>query len=237
MNDLILFGVVPYVALALAVSAGLYRYLVERYSWSSQSSQFLESRALFWGAVPWHYGIVLILLAHALAFAFPTGWGVLLGRPLRLYLLEVTGLALGIGTLGAVVLLVIRRVVSTRVMAVTSVVDWLVLVALLVQVLTGVYIAMFLRWGSVWSLHTAAPWLWSLVKLDPQIQYLAAMPAVIQVHAVNAFVLIALLPFSRLVHALSIPLSYFTRPYQIVVWNQPLPMAAHLAKSEESQGR
>ena len=237
MNDLILFGVVPYVAVALAISAGLYRYFVERYSWSSQSSQFLENRALFWGSAPWHYGIVLILLAHVLAFLFPTGWGVLVGRPLRLYLLEVTGLALGIGTLVAAVLLLIRRAVGARVMAVTSVIDWLVLVALLAQVLTGVYIAMFLRWGSVWSLHTVVPWLWSLVKLDPQIQYLAAMPAVVQVHAVNAFVLVALFPYSRLVHAISVPLSYFARPYQIVVWNRPFPIAAHLAKSEESERR
>lgn len=229
MSDLILFGVVPYVAVALAISAGVYRYRAERYSWSSQSSQFLESRTLFWGSVPWHYGILSILLAHVLAFLFPSAWGALLGRPLRLYLLEVTGLALGIGTLFALVLLIVRRTAGGRVAAVTSAIDWLVLVLLLAQVVTGVYIALFWRWGSVWSLHTAAPWLWSLVKLDPQIQYLTAMPAVVQVHAVNAFVLIALLPFSRLVHALSVPVIYLVRPYQVVVWNQPPPSAAQPA--------
>jgi nitrate reductase gamma subunit len=227
MNDLILFGVFPYVAVALAISAGLYRYCVDRYSWSSQSSQFLESRALFWGSVPWHYAILPILLAHLLAFLFPTGWGVLLGRPLRLYLLEVTGLALGISTLVALVLLMIRRAVGARVVAVSSVVDWVVLVALLAQVATGVYIAMSLRWGSVWFLHTATPWLWSLVKLDPQIQYLAVLPTVVKVHAFDSFLLI-----SRLVHAISVPLAYLLRPYQVVVWNHPLPIISHPAKSE-----
>ena len=63
MTDLILFGVFPYVAVALAVAVGSYRYLVDRYSWSSHSSQFLESRLLFWGSVPWHYAILAILLA------------------------------------------------------------------------------------------------------------------------------------------------------------------------------
>jgi len=95
MIDLILFGIFPYVAVALAVAVGSYRYLVDRYSWSSHSSQFLESRVLFWGSVPWHYAILLILLAHLLAVLFPGSWGVLLGRPLRLYFLEVSGLALG----------------------------------------------------------------------------------------------------------------------------------------------
>ena len=218
MTDMILFGVFPYVAVALMIGVGLYRYCVDRYSWSSQSSQFLESRVLFWGSIPWHYAILVILVAHFLAFLVPSGWAVVVGNPLRLYLLEVTGLALGLSTLIAVSLLIFRRATNTRVSAVTTVIDWLVLVALLVQVATGVYIAFTLRWGSVWYLHTATPWLWSLLKLDPQVHYLAALPTVVKLHAFNAFFILALFPFSRLVHVISVPLSYLGRPYQVVVW-------------------
>ncbi|MHB1397907.1 MAG: respiratory nitrate reductase subunit gamma [Trichloromonadaceae bacterium] len=218
MTDLILFAVFPYVAVALAIAVGIYRYTIDRYSWSSQSSQFLESRALFWGSVPWHYAILLILLAHLLAFLFPAGWGALVGKPLRLYLLEITGMALGLATVIAIALLIVRRAANDRVATVTSVVDWFLLAALLLQVATGVWIAFTLRWGSVWYLHTATPWLWSLVKLDPQVQYLAVLPWVVKVHAVNAFVLVALFPFSRLVHVVSVPLTYLARPYQVVVW-------------------
>jgi len=218
MTDMILFGVFPYVAVALMIGVGIYRYCVDRYSWSSQSSQFLESRVLFWGSIPWHYAILVILLAHFLAFLVPSGWAVVVGNPLRLYLLEVTGLALGLSTLIAVSLLIFRRATNARVSAVTTVIDWLVLVALLVQVATGVYIAFTLRWGSVWYLHTATPWLWSLLKLDPQVHYLAALPTVVKLHAFNAFFILALFPFSRLVHVISVPLSYLGRPYQVVVW-------------------
>ena len=118
MTDMILFGVFPYVAVALMIGVGIYRYCVDRYSWSSQSSQFLESRVLFWGSIPWHYAILVILLAHFLAFLVPSGWAVVLGNPLRLYLLEVTGLALGLSTLIAVSLLISRRATNTRVSAV-----------------------------------------------------------------------------------------------------------------------
>jgi nitrate reductase gamma subunit len=218
MMDLILFGVFPYVAVALAVAVGIYRYAIDRYSWSSQSSQFLESRALFWGSVPWHYAILLILLAHLLALLFPTGWGILLGRPLRLYLLEVTGMALGVTTVIAMVLLLVRRAMDERVAVVTSRVDWLLLVLLLVQVVTGVMIGFSLRWGGVWYLHTAVPWLRSLIFFQPEVQYLAVLPGVVKLHAFNAFLLIAVFPFSRLVHVVSIPLGYLTRPYQVVVW-------------------
>jgi len=218
MMDLILFGVFPYVAVALAVAVGVYRYAIDRYSWSSQSSQFLESRILYWGSVPWHYAILLILLAHLLALLFPSGWGLLLGRPLRLYLLEVTGMVLGVATVLAVVLLLARRGLDDRLAAVTSRLDWLLLALLLVQAATGIYIAFTLRWGGVWYLHTAVPWLRSLVLLQPEVDYLAVLPAVVKIHAFNAFLLVAIFPFSRLVHVVSVPLSYLTRPYQVVVW-------------------
>ena len=218
MSDMIMFGIFPYVALALMIGVGLYRYFVDRYSWSSQSSQFLESRLLFWGSVPWHYAILIILLAHFLAFLFPTGWGVVLGRPMRLYLLEVTGLGLGITTLIAIALLIFRRTLNARVSAVTTAVDWLVLVLLLLQVASGVYIAITLRWGSVWYLHTASPWLWSLLKFDPQVHYLSALPWIVKFHAFNAFLLLAVFPFSRLVHVVSVPLGYLARPWQVVIW-------------------
>ncbi len=218
MIDMILFGVFPYVAVALAVAVGIYRYCFDRYSYSSQSSQFLESRALFWGSVPWHYAILLVLLAHLLAFLFPSAWGALLGAPGRLYLLEVTGMALGVVSTISMLVLILRRVGNARVSAVTTTVDWILLVALLIQVATGVFIAITMRWGGFWYLHTVSPWLWSLVSFSPKIQYLASMPFVVKLHAVNAFFLVALFPFSRLVHVVSIPLAYISRPYQLVVW-------------------
>jgi nitrate reductase gamma subunit len=218
MIDMILFGVFPYVAVALAVAVGLYRYCFDRYSYSSQSSQFLESKALFWGSVPWHYAILLVLLAHLLAFLFPSAWGALLGAPGRLYLLEVSGIVLGVVTTIAILVLIFRRAANHRVNAVTTTIDWFLLVALLVQVATGVAIAITMRWGGFWYVHTVSPWLWSLVSFSPDVQYLAEMPFIVKLHATNAFFLIALFPFSRLVHVVSIPLSYIARPYQVVVW-------------------
>jgi len=218
MIDTILFGVFPYVAVAIAVAVGIYRYCIDRYSWSSQSSQFLENRLQFWGSVSWHYAILLILLAHLLAFLCPPGWGRLLGQPARLFVLEVTGLGLGLLALFGLAMLILRRAGNARVGAVTTVLDWIVLAGLLLQVATGVYIAFTLRWGSVWYLHSAAPWLWSLVRFDPQIQYLTALPGVVQLHAANAFLLIALIPFSRLAHLVSVPITYLWRPFQVVIW-------------------
>ncbi len=220
MLDTVLFAAFPYVAVVLAILVGISRYVTDRFSYSSQSSQFLENRALFWGSVPWHYGILTILLAHLLAALFPGAWAALIAAPVRLYVLEVTGLALGLITLVGVALLILRRLRNVRVFVVTSVMDWALLAVLLVQVGLGFWVALVYRWGSDWYLHTAVPWLVSLLAFHPQIQYVTALPWVVKLHMLGGFLVVALFPFTRLVHLVTVPITYLWRPYQVVIWNR-----------------
>jgi len=220
MFDLVLFVAFPYVAIILAVVVGIYRYFNDRFSYSSFSSQFMETRQLFWGSVPWHYGVIIILLAHILAAIFPAQWAALIAAPMRLYVLEVTGLALALMTVVGLTLLIVRRFSNKRVLVVTSTMDWVLLGALLGQVALGFWVALFYRWGSDWYLHTAVPWLVSLCKLDPQIQFVTVLPWVVKLHMLGGFLIIALFPFTRLVHVVTVPITYLWRPYQVVVWNR-----------------
>jgi nitrate reductase gamma subunit len=217
MSDLFLFGVFPYLAVALAVGGVVYRRRALRSTVTTRSSQLLEGKLLFWGSVPWHHAILVVLLAHVVAAIAPGQWGRLLGSPSRLYVLEITGLALGALAVLGIALLLVRR---TALPHATTAMDWAVLVLLAVQAGTGLYIAYALRWGSVWYLHTAAPWLASLARLAPQVESMAVLPPVVKLHAVNAFVLVALAPLSRLVHVTSIPVAYLWRPPQLVVWRR-----------------
>ncbi len=215
-----LFGSFPYAAVLLAVAAGLVRYFSDRFSFTSHSTQFLENRWLFWGSVPWHYGILIVLLAHLLAALFPGAWGLLIGTPTRLFLVEATGFALGLLALFGCAALFARRLLRPRLLAITTVMDWVLLLVLFLQVASGVYIAWEYRWGSAWYLYTAVPWLWSLFRLRPETAYVAMLPAIVKFHLVNAFVLVALLPFTRLVHLFTIPVSYAWRPYLLFFWNR-----------------
>ncbi|MCL4260217.1 MAG: respiratory nitrate reductase subunit gamma, partial [Anaerolineales bacterium] len=73
---------------------------------------------------------------------------------------------------------------------------------------------------SDWFLHTAAPWLISLLKLQPNITYVTALPFWVKFHFVGGFIIILLLPFTRLVHLLVFPISYLWREHQVVIWNR-----------------
>jgi nitrate reductase gamma subunit len=97
--------------------------------------------------------------------------------------------------------------------------DWVLLAALLGQVVLGFWVALFYRWGADWYLHTAVPWLASLFSLNPQIQYVTALPWVVKIHMLGAFLIIAIFPFTRLVHMVTFPIPYLWRPYQVIIWN------------------
>ncbi|MFZ1402634.1 MAG: respiratory nitrate reductase subunit gamma [Anaerolineae bacterium] len=224
MLDTVLFIAFPYVAVILATVVGIYRYYSDRFSFSSFSSQFLESRRLFWGSVPWHYGIVTILSVHLFAFFFPGAWAALTADPTRLYIIEVTGMALALVSIVGISLLVLRRMSDDRVRVVTTWADWLLILALLVQVILGFWVSFFYRWGSDWFLRTAQPWLLSLVVFQPNIEYVSALPLVVKWHHLWGFVIICIFPFTRLVHVVTYPITYLWRPLQVVIWNRARPV-------------
>jgi nitrate reductase gamma subunit len=214
------FIVLPYVAFTLAILAGLYRYFTNRFSYSSLSSELLEKRQLFWGSVPWHYGIILILLAHLLAGLFPGDAAAVLGGRIRLVALEMIGMSLGLFTIVGLAVLIVRRLRSKSLTRATSPMDWILLGLLVLQVLSGLGIAMFARWGSLWYLDTAVPWMRSIFSFQPDASTVVPLSGFIKLHMVNGFILILLFPFTRLVHIFTVPISYLWRPYQLVIWNR-----------------
>jgi nitrate reductase gamma subunit len=220
--DAFLFGVFPYLALAVAVVGAVRRFGAMRSTVTTFSSQLLESRLQFWGSVSWHYAIILVLLAHLAAIFLPGAVGAALSSPGRLLAVEVTGLALGVTALWGLVVLAVRRV-SLR--GQTTWLDWAVTGLLLLQVGTGLYTGWTARWGYGWFTHVATPWLGSLARLAPRVDLMANLPPAFKVHALNAFVLVALVPFTRLAHLVVMPVEYLWRLPQLVVWRRPRPAA------------
>ncbi|MCL5258869.1 MAG: respiratory nitrate reductase subunit gamma [Firmicutes bacterium] len=217
MSELFWFVAFPYLAVGLAVAVGIYRFVTARFTYSSLSSQFLESTALFWGSVPWHYAILLILGAHLVGWLFPQLWVDLLSGN-RTYAIEVVGVGLSLLAIFGLGALLARRLLSARVRAVSTPMDVVLLVLLLAQVVLGAAIAILYRFGGLWYPATAGAWLWSLATLSPNVQAVSALPLLVKLHCVGGFVLVALFPFTRLVHLVSAPIGYLWRPYQLVVW-------------------
>lgn len=219
MKELILFGAFPYMAFALAIIGGIMRYYRDRFSYSSISSQLLENGALLWGSVPWHYGILVVLLAHLIGGVLPGLSRHLLAIPFVLFLLEMVGLTTAFLALFGIVVLVLRRAINPRLRVTTSVMDWVLLCVLALQVASGVIMAITYRWGSLWYSNLVAPWFWSIAHFNPHYAQLYPLPGIVKFHAFLGFLLIALFPFTRLVHIFTVPITYLWRPFQVVIWN------------------
>ena len=218
MLNALIFIALPYAALALLLVVTPLRFCSRRLTWSAYSTQFLERKLLYWGINPWHFGILPILIAHVFAFAFPGLVKGFLGNQTTLLILESLGLALGLFALLGIVLLLLRRANSGMLKQVTFSSDWLLLFLLAFQAGTGVYIGCFMRWGSQWYLYTAVPYLWSIVSFNPQLGYVADFPLVFKLHAACAFLIVALLPFTKLVHMLYLPIDFVKDPPILYRW-------------------
>ena len=203
--DLLLFAVLPYLALLLFFLMTVMRYVRQPFTYSSLSSQFLESSEHFWGLTALHYGIMVVLLGHLAGLLVPQQILLWNSRPLRLYVLEITGLAFALMALVGLLAIAHRRLAVSKIRVVTSFTDWVLLVLLILQVGFGIYVAVWHPWGSSWYAASAAPYLRSLFRFNPDTSYLITLPWMIKVHIVTGWLIVAVFPFTRLVHVLVAP--------------------------------
>jgi len=219
-SDILLFGAFPYVAMVLFLVISIQRYRKNAFTISSLSSQFLESKKLFWGSVPFHLGIMSLFFGHLIGFAIPRQVMAFSASPLRLVILEVTGLISALLFTWGLLLLIVRRFTNKRLVEVTSTIDLAVYAILLFQSFTGLYMALYMRWGSAWYVHIAVPYLRSLFRLQPEISLVASLPLMARLHVLGAFTLVTIFAFTRLMHVLVAPVPYMWRRAQLVLWNR-----------------
>ncbi len=220
MTNLLLFVVLPYACLAIFLVGSIYRYTNKGFSVSSISSQFLEGKKLFWASQPFHWGLFFLFFGHLIAFLFPRAVLAWNGQPVRLLILEVTSFAFGLSAFAGIIMLVLRRMTTKRVQMVTSKMDIVVFLVLLTQIISGLLVAYYNRWGSSWFAAFLTPYLRSIFVFDPQIDAISSVNSIwLKVHVISAFSLIGLIPFTRFIHFLVYPVDYLWRSYQQVIWN------------------
>lgn len=217
--NIISFIVLPYASILVFLIGSIYRYRKRGFQVSSLSSQFLEGKRLFWGSQPFHWGLLVLFFGHLIAFLFPAAILAWNGQPIRLLILEISSFAFGLSVLFGLILLVRRRLTSRMLLVVSNKMDMLVYTILFIQVISGLGVAFFVRWGSSWFASVLSPYLRSVFSFNPDIVAVSDMPWLIQLHIVSAFVIIGIIPFTRFMHFLVAPIDYLWRRYQLVVWN------------------
>ena len=216
----VLFVALPYVALAIFIIGSIYRYKHQGYKVSSLSTQIIESKVLYWGSHSFHIGIVMLFLGHLIGFLFPytlIAWG---GVPARIIAIEIGALAFAILAIFGLFSLLFRRLTNPALLKVTSIMDYVIYSLLIVQVVIGIDTALLYKWGTLWYASSLVPYLKSIFIFSPDIKTIVDMPFFVQLHVSLAFVIVAMIPFSRLMHILVFPFVFIGRAAQIFIWNR-----------------
>ncbi len=217
MSRELLLVALPYASIALFVAGLIWRVRFAQ-TISSQSSQFLERRWLAWGTIPFHFGIFVVFTGHLLPLLAPEAWRRFVMKPWALLAVESIGAGAAILCILGLTILLLRRIGTDSVRASSSISDIAVVVLLIAQAALGFAVASLHRWGSVWSVGTTVPYLRSLLMFNPDASFVAGVPPLVQWHLAGAWIILALLPFTRLVHMLTFPVAYLFRRPQKVVW-------------------
>lgn len=218
--EVFLWGVLPYLT-ALALVAGLaWRYRYDQFGWTTRSSQLYESRLLRVASPLFHFGLLVVLVGHVMGLLIPKAWTDLVMTQEAYHALALgAGAVAGVATLVGIVLLVYRRRTTGPVFLATTRNDKLMYVVLIAALALGL-LATFTGDHTPAGEHhnyreTVSVWFRSLLVFSPDIEAMAASTWQFKVHIVAGFALFALTPFSRLVHAFTVPLHYLFRPYVV----------------------
>jgi len=215
--SVVLWGVLPYLAIVTLVGGTIWRYRYDQFGWTTRSSQLYESRLLRVGSPLFHFGLVFVIVGHIGGLVIPMSWTEAVGITQEQYhavALSVGGIA-GFCTLVGIAILVYRRRRTGPVFMATTKNDKLMYVVLVGAIVLGL-------WATVAGANaghegnyreTVSPWFRSVFLLQPDVESMAAAPLTFQIHTLTGLALIAIFPFTRLVHAFTAPLHYLFRPY------------------------
>lgn len=217
----LLFGIYPYIALAVLALGSVIRYDREPYTWRSGSSQLLRRRQLIWGSVLFHVGVLLIFAGHLVGLLTPLWLWELIGvshGAKQIVAISLGGVAGVMGIVGAT-LLVHRRFFDARVRKSSSFSDNLIILILWLQLALGLgTIVVSMQHLDGEEMVKFMSWAQGIFTFNPAAaSYVAEANLIFKLHISLGLTIFVLFPFSRLVHMLSVPVRYLWRPgYQVV---------------------
>lgn len=221
-----LFGIYPYICLAVLLLGCFVRFDREPYTWKSDSSQLLRRHELRWGSNLFHYGVLVVILGHFGGFLMPDwvlGW---LMSPAQHQLLAMAGGGVaGIVAIIGLTLLIHRRLADPRIRLNSRKWDIAVVFMLWAQLALGlITVPLSAQHMDGAMFETMVAYVKGIVYFQGGVaSLLEDTPVIYRLHILLGFTIFLISPFTRMVHIWSGAgaLAYLVRPYQIVRSRRP----------------
>ena len=235
LNTLV-FGIYPYIALAVLILGSIFRYEREPYTWRSGSSQLLRRRQLVWGSVLFHAGVLIVFFGHLIGLLTPIAIFDAIGisHSFKQIMAIVIGGVAGVAALIGATMLAHRRLFDHRIRATSTFGDNAVIVLLWVQLVLGlatIPISMGHLDGA--EMVKFMNWAQGIFVFNPDAaSYVADANPIFKLHLFLGLTIFLIFPFTRLVHMLSAPVRYLWRPGYQVVRSRASWRSGHSAPAE-----
>ncbi len=229
LNSLI-FGIYPYIALAILIVGSVVRYDKDPYTWKTGSSQLLRRKQLIAGSLMFHGGVLAIFVGHFVGLLTPLWvWEVigLSSSAKQIIAMSAGGVAGAFGIAGAT-LLIHRRFFDPRIRATSNFADNAIILILWLQFALGLStILVSVQHLDGKEMLKFVAWTQGIVTFNPDAaDYILDVSPVYKAHIFLGLTIFVIFPFTRLVHMLSAPIRYIWRPgYQIVRTKRDVPPA------------
>lgn len=217
----LLFGIYPYVCLAVFFIGSWMRFDRDQYTWKSDSSQLLRTGSLRWGSNLFHIGVLFLFFGHFVGMLTPHFvYEGFISTGHKQLLAMVSGGIAGLLAFIGVTLLLVRRLGDARIRATSKFSDILLLWLLWIQLVLGLATIPLSAQHLDGSMMVAlAEWAQRLVTFrSGGAELLLGASWVFKAHMFLGMTLFLIFPFTRLVHVWSgfATLGYVLRPYQLV---------------------
>ncbi len=219
--DHFLFGLYPYICLAVFFLGSWIRFDRDQYTWKSDSSQLLRTGSLRWASNLFHIGVLFLFFGHFVGMLTPhVLYESFITAGQKQVLAMVSGGVAGLLAFIGVTLLLHRRLTAPRIRATSKTSDiallWIFWVQLALGLATIPLSAQHLD-GSV--MMRLAEWGQRIVTLrGGAVEMLVGTGWIFKAHLFLGMTVFLIFPFTRLVHIWSGfgTLAYVLRPYQLV---------------------
>lgn len=219
--DHLLFGLYPYLCLAVFFIGSWARFDRDQYTWKSDSSELLRRGSLRWGSNLFHVGMLVLFFGHFVGMLTPHAlYEPFMSAGAKQVMAMAVGGVAGLLAFIGVSLLLHRRLGEPRIRATSRASDVLLLWIFWLQLALGLATiplsAQHLD-GSMMVL--LAEWAQRIVTFRAgAVELLASAGWVFKLHMFLGMTVFLIFPFTRLVHIWSgfATLAYLLRPYQLV---------------------
>lgn len=216
------FGIYPYIALAIFLFGSLARFEREQYTWKSDSSQLLHRGNLRMGNIFFHLGIIGLFFGHLVGLLTPVAvWDALgVTHSFKQAFAMTAGGIMGSLCLLGLAILLHRRLTDPRIAAVTKKGDKVLLAWILTTLLLGLSTILVsadhLDGHMMVLLMTWAQHIFTF-KGDAA-TYIVGAHTLFKLHLFMGMSLFVIFPFTRLVHVWSgfASVTYLGRAWQLV---------------------